>query len=92
MYNMIYRTYNIVDFPINKCTKLSHLHIDYMRLMGQMPMTDLRVIENFVELEHLGLNTYFKIDMSFDYNLDNWYYIRRVFLLGIIDLVDKTRV
>ena len=59
MYDLVYRIYNKVDFPIDKCTELNHIHMDYMRLMDQIPMTNLEDIENLEELEHPGLNTYF---------------------------------
>ena len=59
IYDLVYRIYNKVDFFIDKCTELNHLHIDYMSLIGQMSMTDLEDIKNLQELEHLVLNTYF---------------------------------
>ena len=59
MYDLVYHTCNKVDSPIDKCTELNHLHIDYVRLMGRMLMTDLEYIENLVGLEHPRLNTYF---------------------------------
>ena len=55
----MYNTYNKVDFLIDKSIERNNLHIDYMSLMDRMSMTDLGDIENLVELEHPGLNTYF---------------------------------
>ena len=59
MYDLVYHTCNKVDFPIDKCTELNHLHMDYVRLMARVSMTDHENVENLVELKDSGLNTYF---------------------------------
>ena len=48
-----------MDFFIDKSTELSRLHIDYMSLISQIPITNLEDIENLIVFEHYGLNKYF---------------------------------
>ena len=58
MYDLVYHSCIKMDFSIHKYTELNYLHMNYVKLMNQMPMTDLEDIENLVELKYPVFNIY----------------------------------